>query len=134
MGQHRRHIWGKEGVWESYTTITTTVAAAPTISTTTAAAQTDLVHCPITIQHEDGSLLRYNDVSSGKGLYSFIFMVLQSFSVSRNNCPLTQCHNPSDFSNIAAKSSSLEKMLRPEHFEDWLSLSVGSINLLKPTG
>ena len=49
----RRHAWGKEDVWESYTTTTTTnVAPAPTTNATTVAAQVDPVYCLITIQHE----------------------------------------------------------------------------------
>jgi hypothetical protein len=54
FGHNISHGCGKVGVWESYTT---TVAAAPTISTTTIAAQVDLVHCLIIINHEEGSLL-----------------------------------------------------------------------------
>jgi hypothetical protein len=41
FGSRRRHAWGKQDVWESYTT--TTVAPTPTTNTTTVAAQVDLV-------------------------------------------------------------------------------------------
>jgi hypothetical protein len=51
FGSRRRHKWGKEEVWESYTTTTTTTTVAPAsaTNTTTVAAQVDPVYCLITI-------------------------------------------------------------------------------------
>jgi len=88
FGSRRRHAWGKEDVWESYTITTNTVAPTPTTNTSTVAAQVGSVYCLITIQHEGKvfcdtmmcHLAKVRDTS--RDCTAFIYMGLQSFGKS----------------------------------------------------